>query len=77
MGSIINYITLFKYNELIKKAKYFHNENILDVKRGKDTKILILHKCPNIILSDKVIFIKETHFFSDMILLFKKIKNSY
>jgi len=59
LGSIINYITLFKYNELIKKAKYFHTENILVVKRGKDTKILILHKCPNIILSDKVIFIKE------------------
>jgi hypothetical protein len=59
LGSIINYITLFKYNELIKKAKYFHTENILVVKRGKDRKILILHKCPNIILSDKVIFIKE------------------
>ena len=59
MGTIIKYITLFKYNELIKKAKYFHTENILVVKRGKDTKILILHKCPNIILSDKVIFIKE------------------
>ena len=56
MDTIIKYVTLFKYNQLIHKIKYIHCENILVVKRGKDTKILILHKYPNIILSDNVLF---------------------
>jgi hypothetical protein len=56
MDTIIKYFSLFKYNELNQKVKYIHCENILVVKRGKNTKILILHKYPNIILSDNVLF---------------------
>jgi hypothetical protein len=56
---MLNYVTLFKYNELVKKIKYFHFEMLLVVKRGKHTHILKLHKCPNIILSDNVLIKKE------------------
>jgi len=56
---MLNYVTLFKYNELVKKIKYFHFEILLVVKCEKHTQILKLHKSPNIILSDDVLIKKE------------------
>lgn len=51
--SMINYMTFFKCNELINIMYPFHSKLLLEISNENETKFVIIHKCPNIILTDE------------------------
>ena len=52
--SILNYATFFKYNKLIHNVPPFHSMLLLVVSNENESKLIIVHKLPNIILTDKI-----------------------
>jgi hypothetical protein len=50
--TLLNYVSFFKYSKLTQSLGLFHTKLLLIVSKENETKLLIVHKSPNIILTD-------------------------